>query len=59
LTGPVADTLVCLPSTVLYTLPLVLAGSGVEITACADVAGWLEPDTSERAAAFLEEVIGA
>jgi hypothetical protein len=57
LTGPVAETLVSLPSTVLHTLPLVLAGTGVEITVCADVMDWLEPDTSPRAAAFLQEVI--
>ncbi|WP_405931358.1 hypothetical protein [Streptomyces sp. NBC_00827] len=57
LKGPVADTLVSMPSTVLHTLPLVLAGTGVEITVCGDVTDWLEPGASERATAFLEEVI--
>ncbi|MFF5143048.1 hypothetical protein ACFY6U_25515 [Streptomyces sp. NPDC013157] len=59
LRGPVTESLVSLPSTVLHSLPLVLAGTGAEITVCADVTGWLEPDTSERAVAFLEEVINA
>jgi len=57
LKGPVANTLVTLPSTVLHTLPLVLAGTGVEITVCADVTDWLEPGLSARATAFLEGVI--
>ena len=56
LRGPVAAELISLPSTVLHTLPLVLAGTGVRITACADVTDWLGPDVPERAAAFLEEV---
>ncbi|KPI06256.1 hypothetical protein OK074_4234 [Actinobacteria bacterium OK074] len=56
LRGPVAQTLVTLPSTVLHTLPLVLTGTSVEISVAADVTGWLEPDASPRAAAFLEEV---
>ncbi|WP_330306551.1 MULTISPECIES: hypothetical protein [unclassified Streptomyces] len=55
LKGPVADTLVALPSTALHTLPRVLAGTGVEVTVCADVTDWLQPDVSERAAAFLTE----
>ncbi|MFF0011317.1 hypothetical protein [Streptomyces sp. NPDC005374] len=59
LTGPVAESLLSLPSTVLHTLPFVLAGTGVRITMCADVTTWLEPDTSARAVAFLEEVIHA
>ncbi|MEU6255355.1 hypothetical protein [Streptomyces sp. NPDC047043] len=37
LRGPVAATLLSLPSTVPHTLPLVLAGTGVEIAACAEV----------------------
>lgn len=56
LRGPVADTLLSLPSTVLHTLPLVLAGTGVEITVCAEVGEWLRPQAPERAASFLEEV---
>ncbi|MEU1408055.1 hypothetical protein ABZ471_38040 [Streptomyces sp. NPDC005728] len=56
LRGPVAATLLSMPSTVLYTLPLVLAGTGVEITVCADVRGWLKAGAAPRAAAFLEEV---
>ncbi|MEU9447116.1 hypothetical protein [Streptomyces sp. NPDC048277] len=56
LRGPVAAELISLPSTVLHTLPLVLAGTGVRITACAEVTEWLRPQAPERAAAFLEEV---
>jgi hypothetical protein len=54
LKGPVAKTLISLSSTV-HTLPLVLAGTGVEVTVHPEVAGWLEPGRSGRSAAFLEE----
>ncbi|MFD4522703.1 hypothetical protein ACFWP7_01930 [Streptomyces sp. NPDC058470] len=56
LKGPVANTLISLSATV-HTLPLVLAGTGVEITVCADVADRLEPGRSERSAAFLAEIM--
>ncbi|MFJ3796454.1 hypothetical protein ACIPSJ_09205 [Streptomyces sp. NPDC090088] len=56
LRGPVAAELVSMPSSVLRTLPLVLAGTGVEITVCAEATTWLRPRTSARAAAFLDEV---
>ncbi|MFF7977612.1 hypothetical protein ACFZDK_00565 [Streptomyces sp. NPDC007901] len=56
LRGPVAAELISLPSSVLRTLPLVLAGTGVEITVCAEATTWLRPRTSQRAAAFLDEV---
>ncbi|MFI6339477.1 hypothetical protein [Streptomyces sp. NPDC050535] len=57
LRGPVAETLVGLPSTVLHSLPLALAGTGVEITVCADVLDRLGPNVSPRTTALLEEVI--
>ncbi|MFE9767886.1 hypothetical protein ACFYPC_25755 [Streptomyces sp. NPDC005808] len=54
LKGPVANTLISLSST-LHTLPLVLAGTGVEVTVHPEVAHWLEPGRSQRSAAFLEK----
>jgi hypothetical protein len=54
--GPVARTVVSFPSTVVHTLPTVLEGTGVEIVVHDSIQSWLEPGTSDRAAAFLGEV---
>ena len=44
------------PSTVVHTLPLVLAGSEVELEVCAIPDDWYAPDVTARADAFLDEV---
>jgi hypothetical protein len=54
--GPVARTVVSFPSTVVHTLPTVLEGTGVQIVVHDSIQSWLVPGTSDRAAAFLEEV---
>jgi hypothetical protein len=48
--GPVARTVVSFPSTVVHTLPVVLAGTGAEVLVHEPAGDWLVPGTPERAA---------
>lgn len=56
LTEPIGSTLLSFPSTVLHTLPLVLAGSGVAVVGLDEVQQWLAPDVSPQVAPFLARV---
>ncbi|MFC5909594.1 hypothetical protein, partial [Streptacidiphilus monticola] len=56
LTEPVGELLLSFPSTVLHTLPLVLAGSPVQVRAVDSVHDWLSPTAPSRAAPFLRRV---
>lgn len=57
--GPVGRRMLSFPSTVVHTLPLVLAGSGVELEVCAIPDDWYSADVTSRADAFLTEVAGS
>ncbi len=54
--GPVGRTVLSFPSTVLHTLPLVLAGTGVEVLVCEIGQDWYRPGAPDRADDFLDRV---
>lgn len=54
--GPVARTIVSFPSTVVHTLPLVLAGTGVQTVICPVPSDWYTDRAPQRAGAFLGTV---
>jgi hypothetical protein len=54
--GPIAGTIVSFPSTVVHTLPLVLAESEARVVVCEIVDGWYEPETTAEADDFLGRV---
>ncbi|WP_328915684.1 MULTISPECIES: hypothetical protein [unclassified Streptomyces] len=54
--GPVGRTVLSFPSTVVHTLPLALAGVGVEVVVCGVDDEWLAPGASARARTFLSEI---
>ena len=54
--GPVGRTVLSFPSTVLHTLPLVLAGTGVEVLVCQIGQDWYRPGGPDRAGDFLARV---
>ncbi|MFI9471008.1 hypothetical protein ACIHBQ_26520 [Streptomyces sp. NPDC052492] len=54
--GPVGRTVVSFPSTVVHTLPLALAGTGVEVAVCDIDPAWLTAHASPRARGFLADV---
>ncbi len=54
--GPVGSRLLSFPSTVVHTLPAVLAGSGVTISLCDVDPSWLTGSASPRAHGFLTSV---
>ncbi|WP_374226926.1 hypothetical protein [Streptomyces sp. JJ38] len=54
--GPVARTILSFPSTVVHTLPLALAGTGVEVAVCDVDPAWLSAGASPRAQGFLSGV---
>ncbi|MEU4682410.1 hypothetical protein [Streptomyces xinghaiensis] len=56
--GPIGRSVVSFPSTVLHTLPLALAGTGVRVSACDIDPGWLTEGASPRAEGFLAVVTG-
>ncbi|MFD3533095.1 hypothetical protein [Streptomyces sp. NPDC058664] len=56
--GPVGRTIVSFPSTVVHTLPLALAGTGVKVAVCAVAPEWLRASASPRAQGFLSGVAG-
>ena len=53
---PIGATLLSFPSTILHTLPIVLRGHGVQISACEEIHEWLGPDTPTQISAFLQQV---
>ncbi|WP_374203055.1 hypothetical protein [Streptomyces sp. ST2-7A] len=55
--GPIARRVLSFPSTVVHTLPPVLAGTGAAVTACPIPAEWLSAGVTERAGRFLASVV--
>ncbi|MFE7948299.1 hypothetical protein [Streptomyces sp. NPDC057426] len=56
--GPIGRTVVSFPSTVVHTLPLALAGTGVKVAVCEIAPEWLKKTASPRAQGFLAGVAG-
>lgn len=56
--GPIGATILSFPSTVVHTLPLALAGTGVRVTVCDIDPEWLTTHASPRAQGFLSGVTG-
>ncbi|MFJ8269229.1 hypothetical protein ACIQ8G_02480 [Streptomyces sp. NPDC094154] len=56
--GPIGRTILSFPSTVVHTLPLALAGTGVRVTVCDIDPSWLTAHASPRAQGFLSGVTG-
>ncbi|MBD0711107.1 MULTISPECIES: hypothetical protein [unclassified Streptomyces] len=56
--GPIGRTVVSFPSTVVHTLPLALAGTGVRVAVCEIAPEWLRATASPRAQGFLSGVTG-
>ncbi|WP_282695815.1 hypothetical protein [Streptomyces sp. CC208A] len=56
--GPTGSTIVSFPSTVVHTLPLALAGTGVKVAVCGIAPEWLKATASPRAQGFLAGVAG-
>ncbi|WP_367135277.1 MULTISPECIES: hypothetical protein [Streptomyces] len=54
--GPVGRTVLSFPSTVVHTLPLALAGTGITVAVCDIDPVWLTENASPRAKGFLSEV---
>ena len=54
--GPIGRTIVSFPSTVVHTLPIVLAGSDVQVVVCEIADDWYKPQTTARADDFLGRV---
>ncbi|EMF00249.1 hypothetical protein H340_12185 [Streptomyces mobaraensis NBRC 13819 = DSM 40847] len=57
--GPIGRTVLSFPSTVVHTLPLALAGTGVTVAVCDVDPGWLTAHASPRAEGFLSRVTGS
>ncbi|MDT3400787.1 hypothetical protein RKE29_30025 [Streptomyces sp. B1866] len=56
--GPIGRTILSFPSTVVHTLPLALAGTGVRVAVCDVDPAWLTSGASPRAQGFLSGVTG-
>ncbi|MEU6545447.1 hypothetical protein [Streptomyces sp. NPDC046859] len=56
--GPIGRTVLSFPSTVVHTLPLALAGTGVRVAVCDIDPAWLTEHASPRAQGFLSGVTG-
>lgn len=56
--GPIGRTVLSFPSTVVHTLPLALAGTGVGVAVCDIDPAWLTENASPRAEGFLSGVTG-
>ncbi len=54
--GPIGRTILSFPSTVVHTLPLALAGTGVRVAVCDVNPQWLQDTASPRAQGFLSGV---
>ncbi|MFP1628356.1 hypothetical protein ACLB9X_25040 [Streptomyces sp. 5K101] len=56
--GPIGSTVLSFPSTVVHTLPLALAGTGIKVAVCDIAPEWLRASASPRAQGFLAVVTG-
>ncbi|MFD7442296.1 hypothetical protein [Streptomyces sp. NPDC059909] len=56
--GPIGRTVLSFPSTVVHTLPLALAGTGITVAVCDISPEWLKDTASPRARGFLAGVTG-
>jgi hypothetical protein len=56
--GPIGRTVLSFPSTVVHTLPLALAGTGIKVAVCDIAPEWLKENASPRAQGFLAGVTG-
>ncbi|QIP85004.1 hypothetical protein GLX30_14320 [Streptomyces sp. Tu 2975] len=56
--GPIGATVLSFPSTVVHTLPLALAGTGIKVAVCDIAPEWLRENASPRAQGFLAGVTG-
>ncbi len=54
--GPIARTLLSFPSTVVHTLPIVLAGTGVDVAVCEINSAWFSPQVNLHADRFIGQV---
>lgn len=54
--GPIGRTIVSFPSTVVHTLPIVLAGSDVQVVVSEIANDWYEPQATQQADDFLDRV---
>lgn len=54
--GPIGQTIVSFPSTIVHTLPIVLQGTGASLSFCDIENGWLTPQASARSGSFLSTV---
>jgi hypothetical protein len=54
--GPIGRTIVSFPSTVVHTLPTVLAETDVEVVVCQIANEWYQPNATQRADDFLDRV---
>ena len=54
--GPIGRTIVSFPSTVVHTLPVVLAEVGAEVVVCEIAKEWYQPEATPRADDFLGRV---
>ncbi|MEV6397793.1 hypothetical protein AB0M39_23980 [Streptomyces sp. NPDC051907] len=57
--GPIGRMVVSFPSTVVHTLPLALAGTGIQVAVCDIAPEWLRDTASPRAQDFLSGVTEA
>ncbi len=56
--GPIGRMILSFPSTVVHTLPLALAGTGIKVAVCDVDPAWLTSNASPRAQGFLSGVTG-
>ncbi|WP_052848750.1 hypothetical protein [Streptomyces avicenniae] len=54
--GPIGSRILSFPSTVVHTLPRVLAGTGSEVVVCDIDRSWYTEGVTERASGFLADV---
>jgi hypothetical protein len=57
--GPIGRTIISFPSTVVHSLPTVLAEAGVEVVVCQIAKEWYQPEATSRADDFLGRVTTA
>ncbi|MHB9759231.1 hypothetical protein ACYBSK_33040 [Streptomyces sp. BYX5S] len=56
--GPIGRTILSFPSTVVHTLPIALAGTGVKVAVCEIDPSWLRHGVSTHAQGFLADISG-
>ncbi|MFJ8926724.1 MULTISPECIES: hypothetical protein [unclassified Streptomyces] len=57
--GPIGRTILSFPSTVVHTLPIALAGTGVKVAVCEIDPAWLRQGVSDHAQGFLAGISGS